>query len=341
MRTVVFTEPYRVCLEDIPIPTLREGEVLVRTRVTSISPGTELLVLSGKLPLIEKGEIAYPLVPGYENCGEVVRLGPGVQDIHEGDLVYCEGNPDFDGLTSCWGGHAEYVRIPATQVFKVPDNVSPEEATFTCLTAIAWHGVQRGRVSLGDSVAIYGQGIIGLLALQIARQAGVDTTIAIDLLDSRLELARSLGASETINASRVEPISRILELTDDQGVDIVIEATGSPQVAGIAPRASRDQGRMVLLGMYSTPITFDYWDLYTREIDILSSRGCGPKETLPAPYYRWTWRNSYEESLRLISSGRIQVSPLITHEFPVEEIDRGYQGLQDAPDQTLKVMLYW
>jgi len=341
MHAVIFPEPNKVDFVDVPIPILGEREVLVRSQATSISPGTELLVLQGKLPLIQRGEKTYPLVPGYENCGEVVELGSAVSTLKVGDVVFCEGNSSLPGLTSCWGGHCEYVRVPEQEAFQVPMNLTPEEATFTCLTATGLHAAQRGKVGVGDTVVIYGQGILGLLALQAARLAGADSLVAVDLFDGRLQLARELGASECINASQEDPLARIMDLTGGQGADVVIEATGSAELAARAPLACRDRGRLVLLGMYSQPLCFDYWDLYPREIDIYSSRGAGPKINVPPVYYRWTWTRSYKESLRLISTGRVRVAPLITHRFPIAEIQQGYQALLGCPSATLKVMLHW
>jgi 2-desacetyl-2-hydroxyethyl bacteriochlorophyllide A dehydrogenase len=340
MRAVVFTEPNTVELQQIPPPRLAPGQILVRTRVTSISPGTELLVLTGRLPLIQRGQIQYPLVPGYENCGEIVEIASGVQGFEIGDRVYCEGNSTFADVTSCWGGHSEYVAIPGSEAFKLPATVSDEEGTFTCLASIALHGVQRGVIGIGDTVAVFGQGVIGLLATQAALLAGADRVIAVDLLERRLELSKQLGASHTVNAGTDDPIARIRELTGGKGCQVVIEVTGSSGVAASVPRACAERGRLVLLGMYSAPISFDYWDIYPLELDILSSRGAGPKISDNA-FARWTWASTYRQTLDLMSRGRIRVSSLVTHRLPIKQIMQGYDALLHQPNETLKVILQW
>jgi threonine dehydrogenase-like Zn-dependent dehydrogenase len=195
-------------------------------------------------------------------------------------------------------------------------------------------------VTLGDTVAIWGQGVIGLLALQAAIASGADRVIAVDVLDGRLAWARQFGAAHTINAAAEDPVSRILELTAGRGCEVVIEASGLAQVAARAPKTCGERGRLVLLGMYASEIKFDYWDLYTKELDILSSRGAGPKEP-SVSWFKWTWAQTYREALELIGAGRIRVRLMITHRLPIEQIREGYKCLSEQPGETLKVMLNW
>lgn len=342
MRVVVMPEPGQVELHDVPRPHVRAGHVLIETHYSSISAGTELLVLAGRLPGVHGGVVRYPLVPGYENVGKVLEVGEGAFGLSPGDWVISEGSVSFPGLNSCWGGHSELVLADGERVFRLPRGLPPERGLFVILTAIALHALQRGALSLGDEVAIFGQGVVGLLALQLARALGVSHVVAIDRLEARLEVARELGASEVVLADSVDEVrARLADLSNGGGFDLVVEATGSAEVAGLAPNICREQSRLVLAGMYTQPITFDYWPLYAREITVLPSRQAGPKEELPDAYYRWTWRRTVEQSLELLEREEILVDPLLTHRLPVERIAEGYDALSARPQETLKVVLEW
>ncbi|MGH7903142.1 MAG: zinc-dependent alcohol dehydrogenase [Candidatus Dormibacteraceae bacterium] len=347
MRLAVVSNPGVVEIREAAVPKLRPGQLLIETHISGISAGTELMVLDGTLPSVARGLVRYPLVPGYENVGRVVAAAPGVMGFREGGWVCSEGSPSFQGLQSCWGGHSEYVQVEGKEAFPLPAGMAPETAVFTVLASIALHGIQRGRVRIGETVAIFGQGAVGLLALQICRLAGAERLIAVDRLPSRLELARQAGADDTVlveggdEAAVARAADEIVRLTHGRGADLVVEVTGSPQVASAAVVACRERGRFLLLGMYPSPVRLDCWDLYTRELEILSSRGAGPKEDLPLAYEPWTWRRTYEESIRLLADGRLRVEGFVTHRFPPERIGDGYRALSKDPDHALKVVIEW
>jgi len=322
------------------------GHLLIETHVSGISSGTELMVLDGQLPNIAHGYVRYPLVPGYENVGRVISVGSGVTGFEEGDWVCSEGSSNFPGLQSCWGGHCERVMAPAKEVFRLPKELPPEHGIFMVLTAVALHGVQRARIGLGDTVVVFGAGVVGLLAGQIARAAGADRVITVDRLQSRVQLAKQLGADHGLlvqqgSQAMAEVCRELMQMTQNRGADVVMEATGSPTVASAAVTACRERGRFLLLGMYPQPVTFDCWDLYSRELDIYSSRGAGPKEDVPRGGEPWTWRRTYEHALQLIATGRVCVDRLITHRLPAESIAEGYRMLRKEPEHALKVVLEW
>lgn len=347
MRLVVIPRPGVVEMRETRDLKPRPGMVLIETHYTGISAGTELMVLDGKLPNIARGVVRYPLVPGYENVGRVVASDSGATGFAEGSWVCSEGSPNFQDFQSCWGGHCGHVLVPAKETFSLPVGMTPEDGVFMVLTSIALHGIQRARIGLGETVAIFGQGVVGLLALQLARMAGAERVIAVDKVPFRLDLSMRLGADETLLVADGgkhgirKACEEIVRLTHGRGADVVLEVTGSADVASESVIACRERGRFLLLGMYATPLHFDCWDLYSRELDILSSRGAGPKDELPFAYEPWTWRRTYEESLRLIASKRVAVQPLITHRLPAERIEDGYRALREQPDQALKVVLQW
>jgi 2-desacetyl-2-hydroxyethyl bacteriochlorophyllide A dehydrogenase len=342
LKAVVFSGPGQVEIRDLPNPTVRSGHVLIETHFSAISTGTELLVLDGRLPEGYGGLIKFPLVPGYENVGRIAELGSDITGMQVGDWVVCEGAASFPGVHSCWGGHSEFVLAPVSEVFVLPDAFEPRHGLFTVLTSIAVHAAQRGQVSLGQSVAVLGQGVVGLLAVQVARAMGASEVVAIDRLPQRLEVSTRVGADQTVLVDSCSELEeRIRRLAEGRGFDVVIEASGSSSLAEVAPRLCRERGRLVLAGMYTDPVGFDYWDLYTREIDVMASRQAGPRQQMPDSYYRWTWRRTHEESLRLLADGRIEVEPLITHRLPIDEIATGYEALRESPSSTIKVVLAW
>jgi 2-desacetyl-2-hydroxyethyl bacteriochlorophyllide A dehydrogenase len=347
VRLAVISEPGVVEIGRTPDHKVSPGHLLIQTHVSGISSGTELMVLDGRLPNIARGFVRYPLVPGYENVGQVLSVGAGATGFEEGDWVCSEGTPNFPGLQSCWGGHCEQVMAPAKEVFPLPKQISPEHGIFMVLTAVALHGVQRARIGVGDTVVVFGAGVVGLLAAQIARVAGADRVITVDRLASRIELAKELGADDALlvqpegSQALAEVCREVMQMTQNRGADVVIEATGSPNVASAAVTACRERGRFLLLGMYPQPVTFDCWDLYSRELDIHSSRGAGPKEDIPRAGDRWSWRRTYEHALLLLASGRVCVNRLITHRLPAESIAEGYRLLRTEPEHALKVVLEW
>jgi len=316
--------------------------VLIETDYSAVSTGTELLVLDGRLPEAYGGVIRYPLVPGYENVGRIIETGADVTGLQVGDWVVCEGASSFPGLYSFWGGHSGLILAPVSEVFALPEELAPEHGLFMVLTSIALHALQRGDVSLGHSVAVIGQGAVGLLAVQIARAMGAREVVAIDRFDERLAVARMVGATCTLKAGSADEVTeRLRETTDPRAFDVVIEASGSAALAEVAPRLCRERGRLVLAGMYTDPVRFAYWDLFTRELDVSASRQAGPRQSLPAAYYPWTWRRTLEESLRLLAQGSVQVEPLITDRLPIERIEDGYDALRSRPETAIKVLLRW
>jgi 3-hydroxyethyl bacteriochlorophyllide a dehydrogenase len=342
LRAVVFPGPGEVELRDIARPTVRAGHLLIETYFSAVSTGTELLVLDGRLPEAYGGVIRYPLVPGYENVGRVLECGADVTGVEVGDWVVCEGASSFPGLHSFWGGHSGLVLARSSEIFPLPSGLLPEHGLFMVLTSIALHALQRGAVGLGHTVAVIGQGTVGLLAAQIARAMGAREVLAVDRFDERLAVSRVVGATSTLRAASAdELIERARDTLDPRGFDVVIDASGAASLAEAAPRLCRERGRLVLAGMYTEPVRFAYWDLFTRELDVSASRQAGPRQDIPSAYYSWTWRRTHEESLRLLSTGVVQVEPLITDRLPIEQIDAGYEALRSRPEMAIKVVLGW
>jgi threonine dehydrogenase-like Zn-dependent dehydrogenase len=254
-------------IEDVPVPLVRAGHVLIETRCSLISAGTERMIVDfGRAGLIEKalqkpdkvrqviekvktdGVVAtfdavkarldQPIALGYSNVGRVVAVGEGVTKFKPGDRVASNGR------------HAEVVLAPENLCAKIPDGVGDEEAAFTVLSSIALQGIRLVNPTIGEDVCIMGLGLIGLLATQILRANGC-RVIGFDFDAARVALAKSYGAEAHDLSNGGDPVARALEFSQDRGVDAVLvtAATQSNDVMRQAARMSRKRGRIVLTGV--------------------------------------------------------------------------------------------
>jgi len=330
VRLAVISEPGVVEIGRTPDHKVSPGHLLIETHVSGISSGTELMVLDGRLPNIARGFVRYPLVPGYENVGQVVSVGAGVTGFEEGDWVCSEGSPNLPGLQSCWGGHCEQVMAPAKEVFPLPKQISPEHGIFMVLTAVALHGVQRARIGVGDTVVVFGAGVVGLLAAQIARVAGADRVITIDRLTSRIELAKELGTDDTLlvqregSQARAEVCREVMQMTQNRGADVVIEAAGSPGALDLALRLARGRGTVSVVGAHFEPdYPLDNALMFERELTLRFTIGDPVRDR--------------ERLLGLMAAGRLEPAQIITHRLPLEAAPEAYR-LFDSREAT-KVVL--
>ncbi|MDD1748364.1 MAG: zinc-binding dehydrogenase [Methanothrix sp.] len=314
---------------EIDLPQPKAGEVITRTLFTGVSTGTEMRVLAGK----QVGGI-FPLIPGYENIGEVFEVGEGV-DLVKGARVYTTNHWATAPYTSCFGAHVEYGLFKADELFPVPENIDLLDAVFAKTSAIALHGIQRGRVTAHDKVAVVGLGIIGQLAAQIAKARGA-TVIAIDRLDDRLEAASEAGIDFTINAAREDVEQTVHKLTGG-GVDVAIDVTG---VASAVDKTCRllpikgwdpeppypPSGRLVILGSYTEPVAFSFRpSLFSIEPDIYPSRDCTPVDI--------------RDAMGMIASGTIRPRCIPTTVVSFQEAAQAYMALRNRT--ALRVVFQW
>lgn len=277
-------------------------------------------------------------VLGYSGAGVVIDKHPTVTDIELGQRVAYGG----EGT-----GHGEVILTGRNLVARVPDSVPFEQACFATLGSIALNSVRIARLSLGDTVAVIGLGLVGQLVAQLARlQGGV--VIATDLRADRVELAGRLGAQHPI-AGGASLREAVLSVTDGRGADCVIIAAAAkssgPCQQGL--QICRDRGRIVVVG--AVDMAFPWNDMYLKEIQLYMSRAYGPGSYDPAyekqgrdyplPYVRWTENRNMEEFLRLAGSGQIQLSPLVTHTFPLEEAPQAYSTIMNPDSGSLAVLL--
>ncbi|GAA5520533.1 bi-domain-containing oxidoreductase [Aliifodinibius salicampi] len=351
-------------LEKVPVPKVKEGEVLIRSHSSLVSLGTERMVVEfgkagllgkvrqqpervkevlakmktdGIMPTIEavRRKLDMPISLGYSNAGTVVEVGNNVSSLKVGDRVVSNG---------C---HAEYVRVPENLVAKIPDSVTFEEASFTVVGAIALQGIRLADPTFGETVVVMGLGLIGLLAAQLLKANGCKV-IGVDLDTSKLDIAEQLGI-ETINASTNDPVKGVKQLTNGIGVDAVIIAASSQsdEVISQSAKMSRKRGRIVLVGVVGLDINRS--DFFEKELTFQVSCSYGPGRydpeyeekghDYPLPYVRWTEQRNFEAVLEAIRSDQLNVNPLITEKVALEDISQIYGEMSDS-DSIASLITY-
>ena len=324
-QRAVVRAPGRVELESFDPPQPQPYQVLLRAASTLISPGTERAFFLN----LDNADASYPLYPGYSFVGEVVARGGYVKDLHVGDCVVCPA------------GHASHVIVDADRCLKAPADLPPEEAAFFNLLAIAMQGLRKARIELGESVAVLGAGLIGILAMRLAQLSGGIPVIGIDLDERRLALANTIGADDTLIGS--DSIGADLRnLLGSEGANVVIEATGAPALVVTAFQLAAESGRVILLGSArgDTERVNFYRDVHRKGLHVIG----GHEITRPlhenSPGY-WTQISEHQVCLKLLSRGRIQVAPLITHRYHWRDFPRAYAHLANWDKEALGILIKW
>jgi 2-desacetyl-2-hydroxyethyl bacteriochlorophyllide A dehydrogenase len=320
---VVVKPDNRVTAENFQVRPPARGEVLVETVSTLISAGTEL----GS----QEQKRTHDFTPGYSNAGRIIALGEGVEGYQVGDRVLSLGR------------HASYVTVSAAppSLAKIPDDVSFDEGAFGVLGSVSMHGVRKARIELGEFAAITGMGLVGQLALQLAAGTGCELLIAIDLSDFRLSTAQAAGATHILNPGRCDLRQEVQRITEGRGLDVIIEASGYPELLPIAFDMARIGGRIMALGsIWHRKVEVDFMPFHEKELTLA---GCHqPKcPTVATPAFPWTQQYNRRQILKLIARGELNVQRLITHRLPYMEAGEAYRLLREAREESLGIILTW
>ncbi|MBI4421490.1 MAG: zinc-binding dehydrogenase [Gemmatimonadetes bacterium] len=331
MRAAVFRGPNRALdVTDVPTPAPGAGEILVRVAGCGLCH-TDLHYIDHGVPTFKPP----PLVLGHEAAGRVVAVGAEAEGWKEGDRVlvpavlscgrcrYCRSGranlcDDLRMLgNNVDGAYAEYVVAPASDVFTLPDDLPLESA---CVIADAlstpYHAVKnRGRVRLGDTVAVVGCGGVGLNVVQCAVAAGA-TVIAVDLNEERLAVARDLGAYQVFNPAATPRVDKAVRQLTGGGVDVTFEAVGSPKTLELALGLLRKGGRLCVIGYSSEAASLSAAKIMYHELEIVGSLGCGGKD--------------YPEIIELVRTGLLRLEPIVSGTIPLEEINSGLDNLRQG-----------
>lgn len=324
-RRVVFRGRGLVDVEDFEIPEPGPGQVLVETVCSLISPGTETAFLQA----LPNTPGRFPMYPGYSNAGVVIAKGGGVSAVEVGDRVVS------------WKPHASHVVAGEGEVYRIPEGVPFEEASFFALATIAMQGVRKADIELGESVLVLGLGLVGNLALQLSKLSGGLPVVGVDLYDFRLEVARRCGADETLNPAKVDLKSAVLEATDGKGADVVIEATGSPDAIPLAFELAKPRGRVVLLGSTRGVTTVNFYSLVHRKGLVVIGAHDSARPTHESSRRFWTRKDEVKLFFKLVEKKLLNVRDLITDVMSPDRAPEAYDNLINAKERTLGVILRW
>jgi alcohol dehydrogenase len=352
MKAAAFIEPGRITLVEKPIPDVGPLDALIRVTTTTIC-GTDIHILKGEYP------VARGLTIGHEPVGIIEKLGSAVRGYEEGQRVIagaitpsgwsnaCQcgcSSQDGAGTRHGWkplggwrfgntidGCQAEYVLVPDAMfnLAPVPDGLSDEQVLMCPdIMSTGLAGAERANIRLGDTVAVFAQGPIGLCATAGAKLSGATTVIGVDRLADRLEMARRIGADHVIDASRSDPVEEIMRLTDGRGVDVAIEALGTQATFEAALRVLRPGGTLSSLGVYSKDLTLPLGAFAAGLGDhqIVTSLCPGGKERM-------------RRLMSVIQSGRVDLGSMITHRFKLDDIEQAYDLFGNQRDGVLKVAI--
>jgi alcohol dehydrogenase len=352
MKAAIFVEPGRIVLDEKPVPDVGPLDALVRITTTTIC-GTDVHILKGEYP------VAKGLTIGHEPVGVIEKLGSAVQGYREGQRVVAGAitpsgwsnacqcgacSQDGAGTVHGWkplggwrfgntidGCQAEYVLVPDAMVnlAPVPDGLTDEQVLMCPdIMSTGFSGAERAGIRIGDVVAVFAQGPIGLCATAGAKLSGASTVIGVDRIAGRLAMAKQMGADHVVDSSRVDPVEEILRLTGGRGVDVAIEALGLQQTFEACLRVLRPGGTLSSLGVYSTDLTIPLGPFAAGLGDhkIITTLCPGGKERM-------------RRLMAVISANRIDLGAMVTHRFKLDDIEAAYELFGNQRDGVLKVAI--
>jgi alcohol dehydrogenase len=346
MKAAVFVEPGRVVLDEKPIPTVGPGDALVKVTTTTIC-GTDVHILKGEYP------VAPGRIVGHEPVGVIEELGPGVTGYALGQRVIVGAITPCGQCHACLGGHqaqcggtpiggwrfgntidgcqAEYVLVPhaMANLAPVPDGLSDEQVLMCPdIMSTGFGGAERGGITIGDSVAVFAQGPIGLCATAGAKLKGATRIIVVDGLAERLEMARRLGADVTIDFKKTDLVAEILQLTEGRGVDVAIEALGTQHTFESCLRVLKAGGVLSSLGVYSGKLSLPLEAIAAGLGDhtIVTTLCPGGKERM-------------RRLMNVVAAARVDLAPLVTHRYTLDQIEQADELFVHQRDGVLKVAI--
>ena len=349
MRATVFHDVNDIRVEEVERPRARAGEALIRVTLTTIC-GTDLHIVRGEYP------VSPGLIIGHEPVGVIEELGPGVTGYQigervlvgaitpcgqcraclSGQLSQCGHGEGYEAIGG-WrfgntinGAQAEYLLVPHAQanLAKIPDTLSDEQVVLLAdIASTGFSGAESGGVRIGDSVVVFAQGPIGLCATAGARLMGASLIIAVDGDENRLAVARRLGADVALNFRAVDVVAEVKRMTGG-GADVAIEALGTQQTFESALRCLRPGGTLSSLGVYSgkLQVPYDAFSAGLGDHRIVTTLCPGGKERM-------------RRLMEVVRNGRVDLTPLLTHTFSLDDIKEGYRVFGERLDNVLKVAI--
>jgi 2-desacetyl-2-hydroxyethyl bacteriochlorophyllide A dehydrogenase len=334
MKAFVLQEPGKGSIETIPEPVVGAGDVLLKIRMVGLC-GTDLKSFRGTNPLV-----SFPRIPGHEVCATVVQSDGADSVLSTGANVALCPYKSCGKCASCLRGRpnacrfnetlgvqrdgamTEFIVMPREKLY--PAKLDAKELCLVEPLAVAFHATSRGRVTASDTVAIFGCGGIGLGTVAAASFRGA-RTICIDVSDEKLELARLAGGTHTINSVKERLHDRLLEITEDRGPDVVIEAVGSAATFRAAVEEVAFSGRVVYLGYAKEPVSYETSLFVQKELDVMGSRNAQPED--------------FRDAIRMLEAGRFPVDSAVTAIVPLAEAATTLRSWSENPSRFQKVLV--
>jgi L-iditol 2-dehydrogenase len=341
MKSLLLSSYNNLEIAEMPVPAVGAGEVLVRVEACGIC-GSDVHGYDGG-----SGRRIPPIVMGHEAAGTVASVGSGVTGFAVGDrvtfdsTVYCGecafckrgevnlcDNRQVIGV-SCGdyrrhGAFAEYVAVPQRILYQLPDGIAFSEAAMLEAASVALHAVRVSDVKSGETALVIGAGMIGLLTLQAAHAFGCAKVLIADIDQTRIKLARDVGADATLFGSGEKIVAEVMKLTSGRGVDITYEAVGRNETVATAIDCTRKGGTVTLIGNIRPEVTLPLQKVVSRQLRLQGS--CASA-------------GEYPQAIELIAAGKIKVGPLITAVAPLEEGPRWFSRLHAGEPNLMKVIL--
>jgi L-iditol 2-dehydrogenase len=341
MKSLLLSEYNHLDVVDLPVPEVGPSEVLVRVEACGIC-GSDVHGYDGS-----SGRRIPPIVMGHEAAGTVAAIGAEVKNLSKGERVtfdstvycghceYCSNgeinlcdNRQVIGV-SCTdyrraGAFAEFIAIPQHIAYSLPEKISFAEAAMLEAVSVALHAVKISPVLGGEDALVIGAGMIGLLTLQAAKAAGCARVLIADVDETRLNLARQIGAEDALHASGAELVAEVMRLTGGKGVDLVLEAVGRNETIAAAIDCTRKGGTVTLIGNITPEVNLPLQKVVSRQLRLQGS--CASA-------------GEYPEAIEFLANGKIQVKPLITAIASLEDGPQWFQRLHAREPNLMKVVL--
>lgn len=336
------TEAQRIEISDAPMPKIKEDEVLIQSCHVGIC-GSDAAFFQDPT-LNGRFHPHLPIILGHECGGVVVEKGPNVTNVAVGDKIavepgvpcgkceYCLSGrynlcPDVNFMAATpfeRGALCRYFAYPSRMVFRLTNNMTTLDGAMMEPLAVGMYAAKRGQVSFEKTIVILGSGCIGLMVLLACRSRGSTKIIVADMLENRLNLAKQLGAWRVINSSVVDTADAVLQLTNGIGADVIFEAIGSPITTALTSKLVKIGGRIVLVGQTHEPVSYDFFSVSRKEADIIGV---------------FRYANMYPLARSAIAFGHTNVSSVVSHIFPFEDVQKAFETTIYNKREAVKVAL--
>lgn len=330
-------------IKEIPVPDIKDKEVLVSLEYVGIC-GSDVHYYHNGCCGPFKVDLTEDYMLGHECAGTIVKIGKDVENLKVGDRVALEPGITCGKCEACKSGHynlcpdvvflatppvqgcnEEFIAFPEDMCFKLPENVSTKEGALIEPLSVGFYASEQGNVKPGDTVVILGAGCIGLVTLLACKARGAGKIIVSDLVDTRLEKAKELGADIVINGKEEDIFKKTEEITNGRGYDIVFETAGSPVTIAQTPFLVRRGGTITLVGISAQEeIDFNFGQIMDKEATIKTV---------------FRYKNIYPKAIAAVSSGAINVKNIVTHEFELENIEEAYNEAVNNKTDLVKAVI--